>query len=98
MLIIECQNEEAPLSFIALASLNPKAHLLQRNFLLPRVPFSICIVPPSVCVGPISTWSFGPLGSPLSHKVVLLGSDFYSKSELCPLFLTFLFTNNYRRQ
>lgn len=51
MFIIEWQNEGSPLSFITLASPNPKAHLLQRNPLLPRVPF------PSVQSLQVSVWA-----------------------------------------
>lgn len=98
MHITECQNEKAPLSFVAFASLNPKAHLLQRSLSL-----ATCFFPIAQSLQ-VSTWApfmcppFGPLGSPLSHNVVLQGSDFYFKSESCPLSPTFLFLNNYRRQ
>ena len=70
------QNEGAPLSFIAFASLNPKAHLLLCDSSL-----AMCFFPPAQSLH-VSKWApflrppFGPLGSSLSHNVVLLGSDF----------------------
>ena len=85
MHIIECQNEEAPLFFIALASLNPKAPLLQ---LSPSLAMCFC---PSAQSLQVSTWApslrgpWAPLDPLLSYNVVLLGSDFIHKVSYVPL-------------
>lgn len=85
MHIIKCQNEEALLSFIALASLNPKAHLLQRS------PSLAMCSSPSAWSLQVSAWApslrgpLAPLAPLLSHNVVLLGSDFILKVSYVPL-------------
>ena len=97
MHIIECQNEEAPLSFIALASLKTLRPTSSNvASLLPRAPLHLRS--PSKCLsGPllyVVLWP--PPDSPLSYNVVLLGSDFILKVSYVPLSSPFLFINNYK--
>jgi len=85
MHIIECQNEEASLSFIALAFRNPKAHLLQRSF-----PLATCFSP-SVQSLHVFTWvpplcgSLAHLGSPFKLQRCATRECLYSWSEYVPL-------------
>ena len=79
-------------------SQNPKAHLLQRSLSL-----TTCSSPSAQSLqvsmwAPFSMWSFGPLGFPFKLQRCATREWLYSKSKLCPPFLTFLFINNYRRQ